>query len=486
MRQPSSPAVLALALLFLADPRTAGAALLDPTRPLAGGREEAAVPKVAEVLPAAAAAQAEAAAAPAAPPALQSLQVPQQGEATAIVDGQLLKVGGKLGSYEVTHIDAHGLLVRGPSGRERWTLAGIEVLDSRQSAASLKMGPLGDVRKPARRPSPEAAAALPDAAARMPQSAAPSPLVFPLPVPQGGAAPLLRPAVPPEGVPQPLPTAPTPARPAVKSALADAAPKLAPAALMTVAWQPAAAPAPRPPVSKRVAVNAKKWRAEPPTQALRMDLDDMRRVVQLVSAPAKGLAAASAASRWQLPLSPNPYRTWAAAWQAGPAPVPRGGMLASASPMLARWQPLQQPPRAAQPRWAVARYTPVQGPRPMPASVVWRQAAAPKAWQPQGVNDLPGVQTRQWATAPTATVRIAALEKTATVTRTFASAYSKPAPRTWAVASARWAGRSAPGAQALAPVTHTYPMALPQWRNAPTAQADNSSLTQVAYALETP
>ena len=94
MRQPSSPAVLALALLFLADPRTAGAALLDPTRPLVGaGREETALPKPAEAL-AAAATPLDAASAPAAPPALQSLQVPRQGEATAIVDGQLLKVGG--------------------------------------------------------------------------------------------------------------------------------------------------------------------------------------------------------------------------------------------------------------------------------------------------------------------------------------------------------------------------------------------------------
>ncbi|MDZ7811896.1 MAG: hypothetical protein U5L74_01755 [Ideonella sp.] len=72
MRSPSSPAVIALALLFLADPRTAGAALLDPTRPLGGGREETASAKSQEALAlAAAVATIEPAhPAPAAPPGL--------------------------------------------------------------------------------------------------------------------------------------------------------------------------------------------------------------------------------------------------------------------------------------------------------------------------------------------------------------------------------------------------------------------------------
>lgn len=485
MRQPSSPAVLALALLFLADPRTAGAALLDPTRPLAGGgREEAALPKPAEAL--AAAAALEAASAPAAPPALQSLQVPRQGEATAIVDGQLLKVGGKLGSYEVTHIDAHGLMVRGPGGRERWTLAGVEVLDSRQSAASLKMGPLGDVRKPAaRRPAADPAVMPPEGLPRGQGAGAPSPLVFPLPAPQSQPVPLPRPAPSLEQAPPaaPLPTAPT--RPALKQAMADAASWAPMAAPMTVAYQPmVSAPVPvrAAPVPKRGAKAHQTWTAAVPQKALRMDLDDMRRIIQMSVQPVAVAEARPSTARWQQPVGPHTFGAWAAVWGAMPASAQRQAMsLPSSGLVLAHWQaPKPQLARAAN-----VRYSPVSGPRPMPASVVWRQAAAPKAWQPQGVAELPGTHSSQWASAPTAPLRIAALEAKPSTPRSFASAYAKPLPRTWA--GTRWAQvRSAPTTVAAAPVTHAYPMAMPSWRNALPAPADTPSLTQVAYALETP
>lgn len=491
MRQPSSPVVLALAVLFLVDPRTAGAVLLDPTRPLAGGgREDTAVPKPLEALAAAAAAPQDAASAPAAPPALQSLQVPQQGEATAIVDGQLLKVGGKLGSYEVTHIDAHGLMVRGPSGRERWTLAGVEVLDSRQSAASLKMGPLGEARKPARRATSDAVMPVPEALQRAPGlgNVAPSPLVFPLPTPQGQTMPAPRLAPPQEQSPQTAPVPTQPARPTIKQALADA-PSWACVTPMAVAYQPWVQPSPRAQThGKRGAHGSQGWTASAPSNALRKDLDDMRRKIQMMPTSAKALVTANADQRWQRPIGPSRYGAWAAAWAStatAPAYVQRyAAAQSTAGLVLDRWQPS---PSALKPQTAkagLARYSPVQGPRPMPASVVWRPTAS-KAWQPQGVNDLPGVDTKQWASTPAPLVRIAALEPRVTSQRSFAQATAKPLSRSWA--NTRWAqARTANTAQATGSVTHTHPMALRQWRKAPTAQADNSSSTQVAYALETP
>lgn len=486
MRQPSSPAVLALALLFLADPRTAGAVLLDPTRPLAGGgREEAAVPKPLEALAAAVAAPQDAASAPAAPPALQSLQVPQQGEATAIVDGQLLKVGGKLGSYEVTHIDAHGLMVRGPSGRERWTLAGVEVLDSRQSAASLKMGPLGEARKPARRASSDAVMPVPEAMQRAPGTAAPSPLVFPLPTPQGQTMPAPRLVPPQEQPPQTAPVPTNPARPTIKQALADA-PSWAAVTPMTVAYQPWVQPSPRAQARGKRGANASKgWTASVPSKALRMDLDDMRRKVQMMPTSAKPLGTANSAQRWHRPIGPSPYGAWAAAWATAPASVQRYAAAQSATGLvLARWQPSVSALKPQTAKAGPTRYSPVQGPRPIPASVVWRPTAS-KVWQPHGANDLPGVDIKQWASTSAPLVRIAALEPRVTPQHSFAQATAKPLSRSWA--NTRWAqARTANTAQAAGPVTHTYPMALPQWRNAPTAQADNSSSTQVAYALETP
>ncbi|TDM09483.1 MAG: hypothetical protein C4K60_09525 [Ideonella sp. MAG2] len=522
MRPPSTPTVLALALLFFADPRAAGAALLDPTRPLVGAsRDDIPAPKPADAAPAPAAE----AAAPVAPPSLQSLQVPQQGEATAIVDGQLLKVGSKLGGYEVTHIDAHGLTVRGPTGRERWTLAGVEVLDSRQPAASLKPGPQGDVRLPARRANVVAAPTPQwDPTPRTPRAAAPSPLVFPLPAPQGQTLPVPTPAPVPVPVPRPAapvtpaepaetpsaPPVPLPtARPVLKQASSSSFSAPVVAQAPTVACQLPEQAAPLPVAAPKPSKGGDKaWTAAAAPKPLRLDLDDMRRFVQLMPPASAGPATKPATPPWQQPLGPKPTGHLASAWAATSAASSLDALPpTSAGPALVTWRPPQAEPKtsltaAVLAKKAPARYAPVKGPRPMPASVVWR--AAPRtAWQPQGVNELPGTRSSEWAIAPTPLLRIAALEPQAVPQRLFAKAISNPAPKgaapRWAMARkaptvqmaaaighVRPVVRELPRVQMQAAITHAHPMALPQWRVAPTEPGDTSSQNQIAYALETP
>jgi hypothetical protein len=75
--------------------------------------------------PVAAAASTAPKAAPA-PPRLQSVQLGRSGEATALVDGRLLRVGDALGEAKVVAIDLQGLQLRGPRGEERlWLLAAL-------------------------------------------------------------------------------------------------------------------------------------------------------------------------------------------------------------------------------------------------------------------------------------------------------------------------------------------------------------------------
>ena len=115
---------LGLTLLVTLAASRPGLAMNDPTRPsLPAGRAGAAQPALAPSLPA----QAVASASAPEPmvPQLQSLHLPQQGPATALVDGQLLRVGDKLGQHTVTAIDAQGISVQGPAGRQRWTLLGV-------------------------------------------------------------------------------------------------------------------------------------------------------------------------------------------------------------------------------------------------------------------------------------------------------------------------------------------------------------------------
>jgi len=91
-------------------------ALGDPTRP-----SERALPRVAATPAAAAAAAAASAAAvaPVPPPVLQSIHLRRGGEASALVDGRLLRVGDKLGEATITAIDADGLTLRHARGTER-------------------------------------------------------------------------------------------------------------------------------------------------------------------------------------------------------------------------------------------------------------------------------------------------------------------------------------------------------------------------------
>ena len=127
----SSAAVLLLLGLGISSAATA-AVLNDPTRPLLPGLTSASggdASARANAPGAALVAETAASAQPAAEPTVQSLQIPRDGEPSALVDGQLLRVGDHVGAHAVTAIDAQGLSVRGPSGRERWTLTGVQYLD---------------------------------------------------------------------------------------------------------------------------------------------------------------------------------------------------------------------------------------------------------------------------------------------------------------------------------------------------------------------
>ena len=57
-------------------------------------------------------------------PVLQSLQLPLQGPAVAMVDGRLVKAGDTVGTRTVLSIDSQGLLLGGNGGTERLTLLG--------------------------------------------------------------------------------------------------------------------------------------------------------------------------------------------------------------------------------------------------------------------------------------------------------------------------------------------------------------------------
>ncbi|MBQ0931506.1 hypothetical protein KAK07_10715 [Ideonella sp. 4Y16] len=108
------------------------AGMTDPTRPLTGlpGSEPAAAPSGA----ARAAAPAAAPAVVPTEPQLQSLQMPRDGVASALVDGQLLHAGQRWNGFEIVSIDAQGVLAKGPGGPQRWTLVGVQYLDPKARA----------------------------------------------------------------------------------------------------------------------------------------------------------------------------------------------------------------------------------------------------------------------------------------------------------------------------------------------------------------
>ena len=105
-----SNAIVCCATLLLAG--TIGAqGLADPTRP--AGTIERGVPTVHGVA---------AAPAPRAWPQLQSVQIPAQGAASALVDGRVVRVGERIGDVTVVAIDAQGVLLRAARYEQRIAL----------------------------------------------------------------------------------------------------------------------------------------------------------------------------------------------------------------------------------------------------------------------------------------------------------------------------------------------------------------------------
>ena len=75
--------------------------LADPTRPRSAAEPLAAAPAVSER-----------SAAPSAWPKLQSVQIPAQGEASAMVDGRIVRVGERIGEATLTAIGANSIVLR--------------------------------------------------------------------------------------------------------------------------------------------------------------------------------------------------------------------------------------------------------------------------------------------------------------------------------------------------------------------------------------
>ena len=108
--------VCSAALLLCAAPLHAAAAvpsLPDPTRPavFAEPAASAASPR-----------RSDAAATIPAAPQLQSVQHSANGGSTALVDGRIVRVGGRVGELTVLAIDEQGLLLRGARQDQRLTL----------------------------------------------------------------------------------------------------------------------------------------------------------------------------------------------------------------------------------------------------------------------------------------------------------------------------------------------------------------------------
>ena len=126
------PPLAVTGLLLVAAALAQAGPLADPTRPPPGlaGVPMPGASRTARGLAAGGpvtAARAAAATAPArALPAevLQSVQLPVRGPAVAMVDGQLVKAGDKVGDRLVLSIDSQGLVLRGDAGTERLWLLG--------------------------------------------------------------------------------------------------------------------------------------------------------------------------------------------------------------------------------------------------------------------------------------------------------------------------------------------------------------------------
>jgi hypothetical protein len=131
MTFPIRPAALAIALLAgvsqagpLADPTSPPAAISQPRNaanavPLRTTPRPALATAALPVLPA---------------PLLQSLYLPANGPAVAMIDGQLVRAGDPLGTRRVLSIDGQGLMLTDHGGSQRlWLLVG----QARQAAGSI-------------------------------------------------------------------------------------------------------------------------------------------------------------------------------------------------------------------------------------------------------------------------------------------------------------------------------------------------------------
>ena len=154
---PLSAALAAAALAAAAAPAQAGP-LADPTRPPAW------------VAPAASAAPARGtvgrapAAEPRPQPRLQSVQLPEGGAASAVIDGRVVKVGDPVGDAVVVAIDADGLVLRNGKVTERVWLFAAEgkrpagsLVESRSARFTPAAGDARTASAPPAAPNPPAA-----------------------------------------------------------------------------------------------------------------------------------------------------------------------------------------------------------------------------------------------------------------------------------------------------------------------------------------
>ena len=123
---------LAAATLALGAAAAAAGPLVDPTRPaiVAPATTSAGAP------PGLPARRAEAAPAPA-QPVLQAVHTPQTGAISALLDGQIVRVGDRIGERVVMAIDEHGLVLRGAGGTATERVSLLQASAAKQPVGSI-------------------------------------------------------------------------------------------------------------------------------------------------------------------------------------------------------------------------------------------------------------------------------------------------------------------------------------------------------------
>jgi hypothetical protein len=373
------PRCLGLTLLFAIDAIRPGLAMNDPTRPSLPLRRGAVSQPATSPSPTA---QAAASAVAAAEPRLQSLHLPQQGPATALVDGQLLRVGDMLGPNTITAIDAEGVSARGPAGRQRWTLLGVTYLEPAQARrAAARPGSGGPAALEPYIDTPPATA--PAAAARW--NGELPPVAPGLRRPAATPAPALPPGPQTSASPGAAAWGAAPAAPGAPAAqlapatVAAAAPG-AEAASRLAAWQPDPPSRPAPTESRSNTAAAMAWADLIATP---------QRMAQLVQ---RRLAADTDLARWQtlgaLPrLASNrlPHAQGAFAHTAM-QPLPVGPAVMRAAVTERPWQAATPGGRAAvaaaQQALMVLTLAQLHGPAATPALPGWPAPAQPAELPP--------------------------------------------------------------------------------------------------------